>query len=327
MSVKLNQKGFTLPEIMVSLGLLGGISIVTVRLIENQANNEAHLKAKAEIAKTTSLLKTILNDPESCRNMLKDQPIPAVWTPSSETFTNIQLPPALPSPSANPALPGTGLYQRIKLPGTSPQQYAYKEILITNAKYGLFRTGSIRLVKTSDANTPTTILNPTAMNIDVDTIELEIQFRLETRSILNALSSDNNDANDKTYLQRIPLIATFDYTNNLIKDCGLVVSEANVAAKQKFCTSLGYLASWDATTQKCNFISNKCPAGQIPEKQNCTLVNGLCTNSSVFTCVPIVDQFKADDLFDTSTTGCIAGAGGFTVVTDPVSLKLKINCN
>lgn len=318
MSVKLNQKGFTLPEIMISLGLLGGISIVTVRLIENQASNEAHLKAKAEIMKTTSLLKTILNDPEHCRNMLKDQVIPNVVA-VPEIDTTMGLPPALPSPSANPALPGAGLYQRIKLPGTSPQQYAYKEILVSNAKYGLFRTGTIELAKTSDSNTPTTILNPTAMNIDVDTIDLIIPFRLETKSILNAFRSDNNDANDKTLLQRIPLIVTFDYDNNRIKDCGLVVSEANAAAKQKFCTSLGNMATWDATAQRCNFVSNKCPAGQIPERQN--------SSSTLFTCVAITEQFKAEDMFDTGTTGCIAGAGGFTVVTDPVSGKLKIQCN
>lgn len=311
MSVKLNQKGFSLPEIMISLGLLGGISIVTVRLIENQANNEAHLKAKAEIMKTTSILKTILNDPEGCRNMLKDQVIPAaVATP--ETTTNIGQPPAI---APNPA-PIAGLYQRVR---AGAGALAYKEILVPNAKYGLFRTGSIQLAKTSDANTPTTILNPTTMNIDVDTIDLIVQFRLESKSIMNAFRSDNTDANDKTFLQRIPLIVTFNYATNQIKDCGLVVSEANAAAKEKFCVSLGNLAAWDDTTQRCNFISNKCPAGQIPERQN--------SSSTLFTCVNITDQFKADDLFDTSTTGCTAGAGGFSVVTDPGTGKLKIKCN
>ena len=136
-SIIKNQLGFTLAEMAVSLGLLGGISIVTVRLIGNQANNEAHLKAKAEIMKTTSLLKIALNDPEGCRNMLKDQVIPSVVT-TPETKTSIIAPPAI-APSAAPV---AGLYQRVRAGGGV---LAYKEILVPNAKYGLFRTGTIQL--------------------------------------------------------------------------------------------------------------------------------------------------------------------------------------
>lgn len=316
MSLKLNNKGFTLPEIMVSLGLLGGISIVTVRLIENQANNEAHLKAKAEIMKTTSILKTILNDSEGCRNMMKDQVIPPGWMPGVKPAVEVRVPIGQPPAIAPAAAPPAGLYQRVR---AGAGILAYKEILVPNAKYGLFRTGSIELAKTSDNESKTRILNPTIMDIDVDTIDLIIQFRLESKSIMNAFRSDNNNANDKTFLQRIPLLVTFNYDTNQVKDCGLVVSEANAAAKEKFCVSLGNIASWDDATQKCNFISNKCPAGFIPERQNST--------STLFTCVDIKDQFKADDLFDTNPAGCVAGAGGFTVVTDPGTGKLKINCN
>lgn len=301
---------------MVSLGLLGGISIVTVRLIENQANNEAHLKAKAEIMKTTSLLKTILNDPEGCRNMMKDQVLHPGWAPGVKPAVEVTTPIGQPPAIAPAAAPIAGLYQRVR---SGAGTLAYKEILVPNAKYGLFRTGSIQLAKTSDNESKTRILNPTAMDIDVDTIDLIVQFRLESKSIMNAFRSDNSDANDKTFLQRIPLIVTFNYDTNQIKDCGLVVSEANAAAKEKFCASLGNLAAWDDTLQKCNFISNKCPAGQIPERQN--------SSATLFTCVNIVDQFKADDLFDTNTTGCTAGAGGFSVVTDPGTGKLKIQCN
>lgn len=322
MPVNLNQKGFSLPEIMIALGLLGGISVVTIRLIENQANNEAHLKAKAEIQKATALLKTVLNDPENCRNMLKDQEIPAVMT-TPETRTNVSLPPTLPTGSANPALPaGPGLYQRVKLP-TTPVTYAYREMLAANAQYGLFRTGDIQFAKTSDSNTPTEILNPAAMNIDTDSVDLVISFRLESKSILNAFRSDGNNANDKTFTQRLPLMVTFNYANNRIKDCGLVLSESNVAAKQKFCESLGSnMARWDAPTQRCNFIGgNTCPAGQIPRRQFKESTN----STRLFECHPISEQFKAEDLFDT-TAFCHAGPGGFSVVTG-ASGKLTIKCN
>lgn len=303
---------------MISLGLLGGISIVTVKLIENQANNEAHLKAKAEIMKATSLLKSIINDPASCRNMFLNQQLAVDMT----TAMPIGSPPAIAPAVAPPA----GLYQKIKI---SASNYGYKEILVPNAKYGLFRTGTIQLVKTSDNNTPTTILptllNPTTLTVDVDNVDLIVQFRLETKSILNAFRSDNNDSNDKTFLQRIPMMVTFNaaVVPNTIRDCGLITSEVNVAAKQKFCESLGNMALWDIDTQKCSFKSNKCPYGQVPDEQNST--------AALFTCVNIVDKFKADDLFDTDPTGCTAGAGGFSVETHPGpgpnAGKLRIKCN
>ncbi len=323
--IKRNQYGFTLPEIMVALGLLGGISIITIRLIENQVNNEAHLKAKAEIQKTTALLKTIINDAESCRNMLKEQIIPPDVT-VPETRTSIDFPPALPAPSANPALPYRGLYQRIRIPNTPPNTYAYREILAANAKYGLFRTGAIELAKTSHNNTPTAILTPTPMSIDVDSVDLIITFRLESKSIMKAFRGDSasrtdtNDANDRTYLQRIPLLVTFDTATNRIKDCGLVTSESNVAAKQKFCEGLGSnMAVWHAPTQRCNFVpGNTCDPGFIPKKQNTTVTDA----DDLFECVAI----QADEIFDTTAT-CTAGAGGFSVGPNPTSGKLEVKCN
>lgn len=315
MPIKLSQKGFSLPEITVALGLLGGISLMTIKLVENQMNNEAHLKAKTEIAKTTALLKTILNDPENCRNMLKDQILPTAT--GSGVRTNIGLPPALPAPSLNPALPGPGLYQRIKNPGTSPATYAYKEILLATGNYRNFGVGYIQFEKMTDSNTPAKImLSGVSTDIDMDTVDLIIQYRVETKSIL--FKSTTNDANEKGYLQRIPLLATFNYNTNQIKDCGMVTGEATVAAKQKFCTSLGNMAQWDATALTCKFKPNVCPAGQVPEAQS-------KVNASTFTCVPVTDQFDAEDLFDTTAT-CQSATGSYTIQVG-ASGKLRIQCN
>lgn len=316
MSVKSNQKGFTLPEIMISLGLLGGISIVTVRLIENQANNEAHLKGKAEIQKTTALIKTILNDPDACRNMLKGQVIPALTT-SPEV--PVATPPALPAPSANPALPGAGLYQRIKLPSTlNPPPYAYKEILLSNSRYSLFRTGTIGLIKMSNTGAVTS-----ATNLAFDNVDLAIQYRFESKSIMNAFRSSQDaagNANDKTYIHRIPMIVTYDWATKAIRDCGLMASEANAAAKEKFCISLGNMAQWNEATMECKFRESKCPTGEVPDEQHST--------GNLIRCVPILNKITVDDIFKTGPgSGCPSGAGGFSVIKDPVSKKLIIKCN
>lgn len=310
-------KGFSLPELTVALGILGGIALVTVKLIENNANNQAHLKAKAEISKTTALLKSILNNPESCKNMLRNQLLPAdnlATTPN----TTIANPPALPAGSTTPTFPPDGgLYQRITIPNTSPQQYAYKEILVNNGNYGVFRIAQngIQLRKVTDSNT---VMDGT--NNSVDSVEMMITYRMETKSIL--FRSDNNDANDATYIQRIPLTVTFDNTSNRINNCGLTVSDATVAAKRKFCTSLGNMGEWNDTLKKCFLKETKCLPGLVPEKQNTT-----AQSTRLFNCVPVSDQFNALDLFDTSTTGCVSPTGKYSVVSNGgTPPKLTIQC-
>lgn len=315
----LKNKGFSLPELTVALGILGGIALVTVKLIENNANNQAHLKAKSEIQKTTALLKSILNNSESCRNMLKDQVLP-IDNQTTTSYTTIGNPPALPAGSTTPTFPvAGGLYQRISIPvpPLAPPKYAYKEILINNANYGLFRIApnGIQLRKLTHAG----ISKMDGTNNSVDNIEMIITFRMETKSIM--FRSDNNDANDATYIERIPLTVTYDNTSRRINNCGLTVSDATIAAKKKFCESLGNMGEWKDALNKCLLKETKCDPGFVPEQQN------AAASSKLFKCVPVSEQFNALDLFDTSTTGCVSTTGRYTVVSNGgTPPKLTIHC-
>jgi prepilin-type N-terminal cleavage/methylation domain-containing protein len=67
---QLKQKGFSLPEIVIALGLVGGISLVTMKLMDDQSENSALLYARADISKTISGVQAALNDPVKCRKML-----------------------------------------------------------------------------------------------------------------------------------------------------------------------------------------------------------------------------------------------------------------
>lgn len=96
------------------MGLMGGISLVTMKLVDEQKSNEAFLKARTEIAKVTSVVKTTLNDPENCRSILSGRTLSA--TPA--TITSMQIP--------------------IKsTPGS------FRQILQANTSYPGFRTGTI----------------------------------------------------------------------------------------------------------------------------------------------------------------------------------------
>lgn len=292
--MSITQKGFSLPEIIIAIGLLAGISLVTMKVIDNQANNEARIKASAEIQKTVAIIKGILNNTEQCRGMLKDQPL----STAVNGATDIIKPPAL-SGTYQP-----GLYQRVR--NSSDGTFSYKEILAINSNYGKFRIGgpgSIQLVKVTDSNT------------NVDAIDLVIRFRLETKAIL--FRDDGNNVNDKTLIQRIPLLVTFNnaVSPNVITDCGLVVSDANLAAKEKLCRSMGSMASWTGTD--CTFVANQCPPGQVPERQNPT--------GTLLNCVNLEDQMNVLDLFNT-TYSCSSASGSYRIISSGTPAKLRIEC-
>lgn len=66
----MNQKGFSLPEVMIGLGLLGGISVVTMKMVENQVTNESKIKSLGEVSKTVSIIEGIIANPDLCKKML-----------------------------------------------------------------------------------------------------------------------------------------------------------------------------------------------------------------------------------------------------------------
>lgn len=76
MSVKIfNQKGFTLPEVLVAAALLGGVALITAKLMGDQAAQQAYVIAQSEVAKSVSEVENYLNNPVTCRDFLKGKNI------------------------------------------------------------------------------------------------------------------------------------------------------------------------------------------------------------------------------------------------------------
>lgn len=236
--MQLRNKGFSLPEITVALGLVAGISLVTIKMMENQSNNELRIKFHAEVQKATGKIKAAMSDPEACRYMLKNKII--------GTY-------------AAPTIFGSGandkLFARVKnhLAGT----YSQIELIRPNTKYQGFKTGDIALRYPQVSNVPSVA-------------ELVITYKMENKSLL---FDDRDDTNDRrTVKQVIPLIVK--QSANIISDCGPAVSDTNEVAREKFCKSLGALAQWypavGATPSNCKFQEVKCNYGFVPEYQNST---------------------------------------------------------
>jgi prepilin-type N-terminal cleavage/methylation domain-containing protein len=62
-----NQRGFSFLEVVVTVGILGGVSLVTMRLFEDQTNNEALIRSKGEIQKMIGVVRTTLRSGNNCR--------------------------------------------------------------------------------------------------------------------------------------------------------------------------------------------------------------------------------------------------------------------
>lgn len=233
--MSVNNKGFSLPEIIVALGLVAGISLVTIKLMENQANNEAMLKFSAEIQKATARIKAEMADKENCRYMLAGKRIGTYASPVS--------------------VGPDGIYSRLKNHGAGT--ISRVELVKPDTRYKGFKTSTIALRYPLSGMT--------------NVAELLLTYRLENKSVL---FDDGNDANDrKTIRQVIPVIVK--QTGNIISDCGPSVSDTNEAASEKFCLSLGGMTVWtpgvSGAPGRCTFDPDaKCGWGTVPEYQNST---------------------------------------------------------
>lgn len=86
---RFKEKGFSLPEVLVGLGLMGGISIVTMKMVENQVSNDVLIKSKVEVSKTVSIIEGIIANPDLCKKMLGGK-IRATSTTSGTPLTDLK---------------------------------------------------------------------------------------------------------------------------------------------------------------------------------------------------------------------------------------------
>ena len=65
----IGQKGFSLAEMAVTVGLMGVVSLLTMRVMENQSASQLSIEASAEINSTVSIIAQTINDPKKCNSM------------------------------------------------------------------------------------------------------------------------------------------------------------------------------------------------------------------------------------------------------------------
>lgn len=221
--------GMSLAEVMVGVGLLGGVSVVTMTVMKNQASNDSYLKYTAAVNKAAMQVQNSINNSSRCNEMLAGQ----VRDPNS--WPNVS------------TAPLSSL--RIKKDATS-----WEVLLQENQEYaeGFFiPTGGIRLMTSSNG---------------ASISELVITFKTRNRAQWknNARIQDMNASDQGTIIKRIPFVSMIEGGTNKLRSCGPVVADEDIRAKERMCIALGTAATWNAGTATCTINSVNCPAGEVP---------------------------------------------------------------
>lgn len=222
-SIIKNQLGFSLPELTIALGLMGGISLVTMKIIDEQRSNEAYLRGRSEISKAVGLIKNTLNKDENCRQTLAGRTLP---TPGSSAVNEIRV-------------------------NFKRNNILYSQTLLeANKKYSDFHTQSITLERATGAIPNTAEL------------VMRFRIKSRNFRLWGSADPNIPDPDDRIITEKLPMIVYMN-TANLITDCSPALSETNAVAKKKFCDSLGPAAVWNDVTKRCGFQDMRCPFGEI----------------------------------------------------------------
>lgn len=279
-------------ELLAGVGILGFISLVTMKMMSQQQSNDSYIKARMDINKTTAELRTILNRPESCRFMLGGVGV-------GSTFT------------AAPSIPALRVSPTARVAGVQN----IKNILVAGTKYGHFSLGpdSMKLVRNT---------SPLAPN----SVELVIKFEIGRKSMLNFGGSDDTKEVEK----KIPLQVVVNGAS-AVEDCGLVVSDAVLEAKKRFCLSLNAqgIADWDTTSiPTCKLRSLDCRGGKVPKKiSNFGTISTPNPATGNPNCVDPINVIPASNFFQVGSSCTISsGSGTFKIDKDPSTGKFKLTC-
>ncbi len=291
-----HHSGFSMTEIMVAMGLLGGVSLVGMKLAQESTSNESYLRFKSEVAKASAIVQTYLSDPNTCRTLLVGE----------ARLDNPTI------PTATGYLNGDGRIVIMNKAGT-----ANIVLLEDDTVYDGFRIpqGGILLAKSKFETTTTTKVT-----------DLVIVFEVKSRNI--AMRGGAN-AYPERIIKRIP-IRTEHNTDGTIKACGNVIDvDSNLEAKKSLCDNLGAAAAtWDGT--ECRIKEAKCPLGEVPREMtslghfNCVPVEDKIDPSIIFDTAPATCTGSKDIQLVTGADGKIKiTCGSGTVLTPPSGFGLS----
>lgn len=257
---------------------MAGISIVTMKVMEDNAGNDAFLKWTASVNQAALQIQNNINNSSRCTEMLVGELVdPAAW-PSQSPTARICGDQASGAGTCSNALrirKGTGFEVLLQ----ADTEYAEGFYI---PPYGIQLATS-----------------PNGSSI----AELILTFKTRNRNMRQndpTVKATSAAGRSGQVIKRIPFIVEKDTTTGRVKSCGQVVSDADVAAKEQLCKQLGIAATWNSVTKTCTLNSSQfnCPAGEIPSQ---------LSSLGKVVCVAANSVANLNEFFDFSAATCSPG--------------------
>ncbi|MFY7993733.1 MAG: prepilin-type N-terminal cleavage/methylation domain-containing protein [Bacteriovoracaceae bacterium] len=118
-------KGFSLIEIMITLGISAGLAVLAAKLLSDQQFNQNHLKLMGEIDKYQSILQTKIKKQDFCKATFMGVNLP------TGVSTEVNIPPILPVVSSDFSVTSTRLRNPLPTSRYAPLRDKVKELLVT----------------------------------------------------------------------------------------------------------------------------------------------------------------------------------------------------
>ncbi len=94
LAVVLNTRGFSLVQVMVAIGLMGGLALAMMRMTDNQIKQQKTMEMKAELGDVATIIRQTLSNKNACITTFLGMS-PGDNIPSIRMSTNMSLPPFL----------------------------------------------------------------------------------------------------------------------------------------------------------------------------------------------------------------------------------------
>lgn len=232
MSVKnlLKSKGFSLLELSITMGLMGLVSLFTMKIMENQSMGQESVEASAEINQMVAKIAQTINHRDKCAALFKGRLVsifPYDYQPMSGLIYDYRASPALPLTTHNLLLTRSlhnTVYKHFYIRDENDIQYAGIAPLVVN---------------------------------------LKITFRVQPANKDQKMNLFNQN-NERTIIREIPFNITYKPGSSEISSCGQVVSNSSRQAREVACASMeGIGARWNNVTGNCYLETGTCPYGEV----------------------------------------------------------------